>query len=348
MKTFKQLQENIGKALAKFGAVGLRKVASKAVKKGGTKKILDATARRAKMDQLIIKNQKKLLNIRQKPTVSFTADNPNMVKYKLTHKFGSRKKKDGTYEYKQKSKFPDPITYQDSWYGMNRDRGILLPRSTSQSKPYFDTFTRKQFTGINRPEKIPPKVKKKLDALDNLQGNMDFSVQKTQQIKGKTKEPLTYRRSSGAKGVDTETKFMGSTGADAQQEFGKFKGGEYNPKISGKGITSYQGKIAGYYGKGNKARRRAGEKVKVSNFPGIGREQYRATTSGLVPSVGGDIRVKPGSKIGRVVDVDQSIAKSKATREKLKVLQRRQSEIKKGSPSMKKEIEAMRKRLGGR
>ena len=177
---------------------------------------------------------------------------------------------------------------------------------------------------------------------------MDFQVQRTQQIKGKTKEPLTYRRSSGAKGVDTETKFMGSTGADAQQEFGKFKGGEYNPKISGKGITSYQGKIAGYYGKGNKARRRAGEKVKVSDFPGIGREQYRATTSGLLPSVGGDIRVKPGSKIGRMVDVDQSIAKSKAKREKLKVLQRRQSEIKKGSPSMKKEIEAMRKRLGGR
>ena len=49
-----------------------------------------------------------------------------------------------------------------------------------------------------------------------------------------------------------------------------------------------------------------------------------------------------------MVDVDQSIAKSKAKREKLKVLQRRQSEIKKGSPSMKKEIEAMRKRLGDR
>ena len=346
MKTFEQLQESIGKALAKFGATGLRKVVTKAVKKGGSKKILDATARRAKMDKLITKNQKRLLNIRQKETTSF--NNPNMVKYKKTHKFGVRQKPDGTYEYKQKNKFPDPITYQDSWYGMNRDRGILSPRSTSQSKPYFDTITRKRFTGINRPEKIPPKVKKKLDDLDNLQGNMDFQVQRTQQIKGKTKEPLTYRRSSGAKGVDTETKFMGSTGADAQQEFGKFKGGEYNPKISGKGITSYQGKIAGYYGKGNKARRRAGEKVKVSDFPGIGREQYRATTSGLVPSVGGDIRVKPGSKIGRMVDVDQSIAKSKATREKLKVLQRRQSEIKKGSPSMKKEIEAMRKRLGGR
>ena len=177
---------------------------------------------------------------------------------------------------------------------------------------------------------------------------MDFSVQRTQQIKGKTKEPLNYRRSSGAKGIDTLDRFPGFTAADAQQEFGKFKGGEYAPKISGKGITSYHGKVGGYYGRGNKARRRAGEKVEVAGFPGIGREQYRATGSGLVPGVGGDIRVNPGSKIGRVVDVEQSIEKSKAKREKLKVLQRRQSEIKKGSPSMKKEIEAMRKRLGGR
>ena len=45
MKTFKQLQENIGAALVKFGAKGLRKVVTKAVKKGGSKKILDATAR---------------------------------------------------------------------------------------------------------------------------------------------------------------------------------------------------------------------------------------------------------------------------------------------------------------
>ena len=65
MKTFKQLQENIGKALLKFGTIGLRKVTSQVAKKGGSKKILDATARRAKMDQLITKNQKKLLNIQE-------------------------------------------------------------------------------------------------------------------------------------------------------------------------------------------------------------------------------------------------------------------------------------------
>lgn len=346
MKTFKQLQESIYKALAKFGTTGLRKVTSQVVKKGGTKKILDATARRAKMDKLVIKNQKKLLNIRQKETTSF--NNPNMVKYKKTHKFGSRQKPDGTYEYKQKNKFPDYFTYQNPpHYGSTR--GILNPKSTSQSQPYRNPLKNYQkVDNINRPEKIPPKVKKKLDTLDNLHGNMDFSVQRTQQIKGKTKEPLNYRRSSGAKGIDTLDRFPGFTAADAQQEFGKFKGGEYAPKISGKGITSYHGKVGGYYGRGNKARRRAGKKVEVAGFPGIGREQYRATTSGLVKGVGGDIRVKPGSKIGRVVDIDQSIAKSKAKREKLKVLQRRQSEIKKGSPSMKKEIEAMRKRLGGR
>ena len=327
MKTFKQLQESIGKALAKFGTTGLRKVASQAVKKGGTKKILDATARRAKMDKLITKNQKRLLNIRQKETTSW--NNPNMVKYKKTHKFGSRQKPDGTYEYKSKSKFPNFTIYQNP-IGYHSKRGIINPKSTSQSKPYYDPISRKKFTGINRPEKIPPKVKKKLDDLDNLQGNMDFSVQRTQQIKGKTKEPLTYRRSSGAKGVDTETKFMGSTGADAQQEFGKFKGGEYNPKISGKGIASYQGKIAGYYGKGNKARRRAGEEVKTPRFPEIGRENYRATRAELLPGAAGDIKTKPGSLVGRKVDIDSSKEKSRKIREFIKSNQKRMANIKKG------------------
>ena len=343
MKTFKQLQENIGKALAKFGSKGLRKVASQAVKKGDTKKILDATARRAKLDKLITKNQKRLLNIRQKETTSWS--NPNLVKYKKTHKFGTRKKPDGTYEYKSKSKFPNFSIYQNP-IGYNSKRRILNPKSTSQSKPYYDPISRKKFTGINLPERIPPKVKKKLDTLDNLQGNMDFQVQRTQQIKTGSKKPLNYRRTQGGKGLDTTDPFPGYTPQDAQQEFGKFKGAEYAPKISGKGITSYYGKVGGYYGKGNKAARRAGKEVKDAEFPKIGRQQYRAQSAGLLD--GGDFKVRPGAHIGRLVDVDQSIAKSKATREKLKVLQRRQSEIKKGSPSMQKEIEAMRKRLGGR
>ena len=59
MKTYKQLQESIVKALAMFGNVGLR-VASQASKSKGARRILDATARRAKLDQLIIKNQKRL------------------------------------------------------------------------------------------------------------------------------------------------------------------------------------------------------------------------------------------------------------------------------------------------
>ena len=268
-----------------------------------------------------------------------------MVKYKKTHKFGSRKKPDGTYEYKSKSKFPNFTIYQNP-IGYHSKRGIINPKSTSQSKPYYDPISRKKFTGINRPERIPPKVKKKLDTLDNLQGNMDFQVQRTQQIKTGTKKPLNYRRTQGGKGLDTTDPFPGYTASDAQQEFGKFKGREYAPKISGKGITSYHGKVGGYYGKGNKARRRAGKEVEDAKFPGIGREQYRAQSAGLLDD--GNLKVRPGSRIGRMVDVDQSIAKSKAKREKLKVLQRRQSEIKKGSPSMKKEIEAMRKRLGGR
>ena len=72
MKTYKQLQESIVRALARFGNVGLRvasqaskskglrKVASQASKSKGARNILDATARRAKLDQLIIKNQKRI------------------------------------------------------------------------------------------------------------------------------------------------------------------------------------------------------------------------------------------------------------------------------------------------
>ena len=123
-----------------------------------------------------IKNQKRLLNIRQRETTSW--NNPNMVKYKKTHKFGSRKKPDGTYEYKQKNKFPNFTIYQNP-IGYHSKRGIINPKSTSQSKPYYDPISRKKFTGINLPERIPPKVKKKLDTLDNLQGNMDFQVQRT-------------------------------------------------------------------------------------------------------------------------------------------------------------------------
>ena len=327
MKTFKQLQESIYKALAKFGTTGLRKVTSQVAKKGGTKKILDATARRAKMDKLITKNQKRLLNIRQRETTSW--NNPNMVKYKKTHKFGSRKKPDGTYEYKQKNKFPNFTIYQNP-IGYHSKRGIINPKSTSQSKPYYDPISRKKFTGINLPERIPPKVKKKLDTLDNLQGNMDFQVQRTQQIKTGTKKPLNYRRTQGGKGLDTTDPFPGYTASDAQQEFGKIKGREYAPKISGKGITSYHGKVGGYYGKGNKARRRAGKEVKVAQFPGIGMEQYRATGSGLVPGVSGDIRVNPGSKIGRVVNVDKSKEKSRKIREFIKSNQKRMANIKKG------------------
>ena len=327
MKTYKQFNESITRALVKFGSKGLRKIATQAVKTGASRKIISPDVRRLKLDKLITKQQKKLLNIRQQATTSF--DNPNMVKFKKTHKFGVKKKPDGTYEYRQKNKFPDYQTYQGQIpYGS--DRGILRPKSTSQSKPYYDLETAKKFTGINRPEKIPPKVKKKLDTLDNLQGNMDFQVQKTQQIKTGSKEPLRYRRSSGAKGTETIDKFMGSAGADAQQGYGKFKGGEYNPKISGKGIGDYQGKVAGYYGKGNKARRRAGEKVKEAEFPGIGRENYRATRAELLPSAAGDIKTKPGSLVGRLVNVDKSKEKSRKIREFIKQNQQRMANIKKG------------------
>ena len=333
MKTFKELQENLYKALAKFGTQGLRKVTSQAVKKGGTKKILDAATRRQKLDKLIVKNQKKLLNIRKEPTTTMynignTRD--NLIKYKKTHKYGSRP--DGSYRYK--SKFPDYDTYlkPQSYSNMSgvTPRGILNPKSTSQSKPYYDFDAGYKVPGINRPEKIPPKVKKKLDTLDNLQGNMDFQVQRTQQIKTGSKKPINYRRTQGGKGLDTTDRFQGFTPVDAQQEFGKFKGGEYAPKISGKGIASYHGKVGGYYGKGNKARRRAGEKVKDAKFPKIGRQQYRAQSADLVSGVAGDLKVRPGSMIARLVDVDQSKKISRKVREYIKQNQKRMANIKKG------------------
>ena len=332
MKTFKELQENLYKALAKFGTQGLRKVASQAVKKGGTKKILDATTRRQKLDQLIVKNQKKLLNIRKEPTTTMynigkTRD--NLIKYKKTHKYGSRP--DGTYKYK--NKFPDQETYlkPQSYGNMGgvTPRGILNPKSTSQSKPYYDFDAGYKVPGINRPEKIPPKVKKKLDTLDNLQGNMDFAVQRTQQIKTGSKKPLQYRRNQGG-GLDTTDRFQGYTSADAQQDFGKFKGDEYAPKISGKGITSYSGKVGGYYGKGNKAKRRAGQKVKVSDFPSIGRDKRRSQKAEIIDGLFGTHKANKGSLIGSVVDIKKSKERSRKVREYIRQNQRRMANIKKG------------------
>ena len=330
MKTFKELQENLYKALAKFGTQGLRKVASQAAKKGSTKKILDATTRRAKLDQLVVKNQKKLLNIRKEPSSTlYGKTKDNLVKYKKTHNYGPRS--DGTYKYKNKD--PDYETYlKPQSYGNMpgvTPRGILNPKSTSQSKPYYDFDAGYKVPGINRPEKIPPKVKKKLDTLDNLQGNMDFAVQRTQQIKTGSKKPLQYRRNQGG-GLDTTDRFQGRTSADAQQDFGKFKGGEYAPKISGKGITSYSGKVGGYYGKGNKARRRAGQEVKVSDYPSIGRDVGRSQKAEIRDGLFGTYKANRGSQRGSVIDIKISKETSRKVREYIRQNQKRMANIKKG------------------
>ena len=330
MKTFKELQESIYTALAKFGTQGLRKVASKAITKGSTKKILDAATRRAKLDQLIVKNQKKLLNIRKEPSSTlYGKTKDNLVKYKKTHNYGPRS--DGTYKYKNKD--PDYETYlKPQSYGNMpgvTPRGILNPKSTSQSKPYYDFDAGYKVPGINRPEKIPPKLKKKLDTLDNLQGNMDFAVQRTQQIKTGSKKPLQYRRNQGG-GLDTTDRFQGRTSADAQQDFGKFKGGEYAPKISGKGITSYSGKVGGYYGKGNKAKRRAGQEVKVSDYPSIGRDVGRTQKAEIRDGLFGTYKANKGSRRGSVVDIEKSKERSRKVREFIRQNQRRMANIKKG------------------
>ena len=133
MKTFKELQENLYKALAKFGTQGLRKVASKAIKKGGTKKILDAATRRAKLDQLIVKNQKKLLNIRKEPSSTlYGKTKDNLVKYKKTHNYGP--KPDGTYRYKNK----DPLRSHKVLCSLTREKSnIPKPAAKKTSSKSF-------------------------------------------------------------------------------------------------------------------------------------------------------------------------------------------------------------------
>ena len=58
MKTYKQFNESITRALVKFGSKGLRKIATQAVKTGVSRKIISPDVRRLKLDKLITKQQK--------------------------------------------------------------------------------------------------------------------------------------------------------------------------------------------------------------------------------------------------------------------------------------------------
>ena len=136
---------------------------------------------------------------------------------------------------------------------------------------------------------------------------------------------------------------------------GALKGGEYKRKISGGGDKSLLGSIGGSRGKGNKSLRRSGQSDKVTDYEKKGWKptpMFRKTKAelGSVAKTPGSGKVEPykwnpGDTYMYSVDIKQSKAHSKAVREKLKVLQRRQSEIKKGSKGMNKETEAMKKRL---
>ena len=136
---------------------------------------------------------------------------------------------------------------------------------------------------------------------------------------------------------------------------GALKGGEYKRKLSGAGDKHILGSIGGSRGKGNKALRRSGQSNKITDYEGTGRKptpMFRKTKAELstVAKIPGSDNVEPhkwnpGDNYMLSVDIKRSKAHSKAVREKLKVLQRRQSEIKKGGKGMNKETEAMKKRL---
>ena len=148
-----------------------------------------------------------------------------------------------------------------------------------------------------------------------------------------------------------------SASAGDVQLQGALKGGEYKRKISGGGDKSLLGSIGGSRGKGNKALRRSGKGDQVTDYEKKGWKptpMFRKTKAelGSIAKTPGSGKVEPykwnpGDTYMYSVDIKQSKAHSKAVREKLKVLQRRQSEIKKGSKGMNKETEAMKKRLEG-
>ena len=153
--------------------------------------------------------------------------------------------------------------------------------------------------------------------------------------------------SSTASRVDTATKDL--------QFQGNLKGAEYKRKISGKGDKGPMGAVVCSRGSGNRSLRRSGQGNKITDYKKTGTKptpMFRKTKAelGSIAKTPGSGKVEPykwnpGDTYMQSIDIKQSKAHSKAVREKLKVLQRRQSEIKKGSKGMNKETEAMKKRL---
>ncbi len=149
--------------------------------------------------------------------------------------------------------------------------------------------------------------------------------------------------------------------AGETQLYGKLKGAEYKPRMSGKGDKGPLGTVTGYRGKGNKALRRSGQSDKITDYEGTGRKPtpmfrktekemgtlYKKHEVYLDPSnpKPEPHKWKAGDIYMQSVDIKQSRANSRAIRNQLKAQQKREASLRKGNKGMEKEIEAMRRRL---
>ena len=204
----------------------------------------------------------------------------------------------------------------------------IMSKSLEFGKPISKTHKTNRELGTN------------LIAKNRIKNNQPFSA---------TTPPLATSRLGYQGGVSS------SPSAGEVQLYGKFKGGEYKVRMSGKGDKGPSGVIAGYRGKGNKALRRSAELPNASDktkeaFKKLDAKygptdrfkptpMYRRTESGLGTAIDdiskSGLQTSPhkwnkGDLYGLSVDIKQSKENSRRIREFIRQNQKRMSNIKKG------------------
>ena len=220
--------------------------------------------------------------------------------------------------------------------------------------------------------KYAPKFKsavKKLSAPKFEKTLLKKTVKGSEQTKSTAKNLLAKSQVSNPKnsGFNATVKPLGqspsrvSTGTKDLQFQGNLKGGEYKPKLGGKGDKGPLGPVIGSRGKGNRSLRRSGQSDKITDYEGTGRKPtpmfrktkkelgtvYQKHQVALDPSNPKPEPHKwsPGDLYMQSVNIKQSKANSRLIRNQLKDRQRKLSNVKNKTP--KSEIERMRKRLEG-
>ncbi len=191
----------------------------------------------------------------------------------------------------------------------------IMSKSLEFGKPVSQTHKTNRELGTN------------LIAKNRIKNNQPFYA---------TTPPLSTSRLGYQGGVAS------SPSAGEVQLYGKFKGGEYKVKMSGKGDKGPSGVIAGYRGKGNKALRRSGQADKITDYTKTGMKptpMFRKTKSELGSAIS-DIskpglqtsphKFNKGDLYGLSVDIKQSKEKSRRVREFIRQNQKRMANIKKG------------------